>query len=62
MLDIKRIRNNPDELRAALALRNKTDIDVDALLALDESRRALMADVEVLKAKRNADSAQVPRL
>ncbi len=46
MLDIKRIRTNPDELKAALALRNKTDIDVDALIALDESRRALMAEVE----------------
>ncbi|MGI6151598.1 MAG: serine--tRNA ligase [Christensenellales bacterium] len=62
MLDIKRIRTNPDELKAALALRNKTDIDVDALLALDESRRALMAEVEAKKAKRNADSAQVPKL
>lgn len=62
MLDIKRIRTNPDELKAALALRNKTDIDVDALIALDESRRALMAEVEAKKAKRNADSAQVPKL
>ena len=62
MLDIKRIRSNPDELKAALALRHKTDIDVDALLALDESRRALMAEVEAKKARRNADSAKVPQL
>ena len=62
MLDIKRIRNNPDELKAALALRNKTDIDVDAVLQVDADRRAMMAEVEALKAKRNADSAQVPKL
>ena len=62
MLDIKRIRNNPEELKAALIKRNKTDIDVDALLALDEARRAAMAEVETLKARRNADSAQVPKL
>ena len=62
MLDIKRIRNNPEELKAALIKRNKTDIDVDALLALDEARRAAMAEVETLKARRNTDSAQVPKL
>ena len=62
MLDIKRIRNNPEELKAALQKRNKTDIDVDALLALDASRREALTTVEQLKAKRNADSAQVPKL
>ena len=35
MLDIRRIRQNPDELREMLKNRNST-IDVDELLALDE--------------------------
>ena len=62
MLDIKRIRNNPEGLKAALIARNKKDIDVDALLALDSERRALMAQVEASKAKRNTDGEAVPRL
>ena len=62
MLDIKRIRQNPQELKDALIKRNKTDIDVDALLALDEQRRALMTEVEEKKARRNAVSDQIPKM
>ena len=35
MLDMKRIRQNPDELRQALKNRNSA-MNVDELLALDE--------------------------
>ena len=35
---------------------------MDAVLQVDADRRAMMAEVEALKAKRNADSAQVPKL
>lgn len=62
MLDIKRIRQNPDELKKALAARNKTDIDVDDLLALDEQRRSLMGDVETKKARRNSVSDEIPKM
>ena len=62
MLDIKRIRNNPQELKDALIKRNKTDIDVDRLLSKDEERRTIMADVEELKAQRNKVSAEIPKL
>lgn len=55
MLDIKRIRQNPQELRDALKARNK-DISIDEFLAQDEKRRALMAQVEEKKALRNAES------
>ena len=44
MLDIKRIRQNPQELRDALKARNK-DISIDEFLAQDEKRRTLMAQV-----------------
>ena len=53
MLDIKRIRQNPQELRDALKARNK-DISIDEFLAQDEQRRKLLAQVEEKKALRNA--------
>ena len=58
MLDIKRIRQNPQELRDALKARNK-DISIDEFLAQDEKRRALMAKVEEKKALRNAESKKI---
>ena len=58
MLDIKRIRQNPQELRDALKARNK-DISIDEFLAQDEKRRALMAQVEEKKALRNAESKKI---
>ena len=58
MLDIKRIRQNPQELRDALKARNK-DISIDEFLAQDEKRRTLMAQVEEKKALRNAESKKI---
>ena len=60
MLDIKRIRQNPQELRDALKARNK-DISIDEFLAQDEKRRTLMAQVEEKKALRNAESKRSAR-
>ncbi len=62
MLDIKRIRKNPEELVAAMKARRGKGADVSEVLALDEKRRELIQKVEVLKAKRNEDSAKVPQL
>ena len=58
MLDIKRIRQNPQELRDALKARNK-DISIDEFLAQDEKRSTLMAQVEEKKALRNAESKKI---
>ncbi|MBP3541397.1 MAG: serine--tRNA ligase [Clostridia bacterium] len=58
MLDIKRIRQNPQELIDALKARNK-DISLDEFLAQDEERRALLASVEEKKALRNATSKKI---
>ena len=58
MLDIKRIRQNPQELRDALKARNK-DISIDEFLAQDEQRRKLLAQVEEKKALRNATSKKI---
>lgn len=62
MLDIKRIRKNPEALVAAMKLRRNKGADVSGLLELDEQRRKLIMEVEALKAKRNEDSAKVPML
>ena len=61
MLDIKRIRQNPDELRQALKARNK-DISLDEFLSQDERRRALMAQVEEKKNIRNTASKEIAQI
>ena len=62
MLDIKRIRSNPEALREAMRKRRNKGADVTELLALDEKRRELMQQVEALKARRNQVSAQIPKM
>lgn len=52
MLDIKFIRENKDIITAG-ARKKHIDFDVEALLALDDKRKALQASVESKKAKQN---------
>ena len=61
MIDVKRLRQDPDGSRAALARRldAKVDAAVDRILALDQRRRELLVRTEALKAQRNAQSDQV---
>ncbi|MBC7355369.1 MAG: serine--tRNA ligase [Desulfomicrobiaceae bacterium] len=61
MLDSKLLRTNPELVRRALQLR-RAAIDLDALLALDETRRQLTTEVETLKAQRNQASQQVAQM
>lgn len=61
MLDIKRIRQNPQELIDALKNRNSA-IDVNELLALDASRRDSLGQVEALKNKRNEESKKIGQI
>ena len=58
MLDIKRIREDPDPFRIALARRNLADA-VDRLLEADERRRSLTARVEELRAEQNRASKAI---
>ncbi len=63
MLDIKIIRENPDEVKKRLATRQKDySTEIDRILALDEERRALIATTEAVKAKKNEVSKQIPAL
>jgi len=61
MLDIQRIRNNPDEIRDALKKR-LYEVDFTELLEWDRKRRSLIAESEELKARKNKVSAQIPML
>jgi len=61
MLDIKRIRNNPDEVEKLLKLRNP-ELSLDYVLELDKTRREKIIEVENMKAEQNKESKQVPIL
>ena len=59
MLDIKKIRNNPDEVIAGLKKRGVTGA-VEKMMEIDEQRRELIQETESLKAKKNEVSKQIP--
>jgi len=61
MLDINYVRAHPDEVRRSLLNRN-TEAPLDAVLESDTRRRALLGEVEALKAQRNAASKEIGRL
>ncbi len=59
MLDIRLIRENPELVRTAIKRRGGDDASLDALLRVDERRRALLLQVEALRADRNRVSEQI---
>ncbi len=61
MLDIRRIRSNPQEVIAALSKRHG-EFAIDKLVELDEKRRNIIIQVEEMKAEQNRVSKQVPIL
>ncbi|NLW39612.1 MAG: serine--tRNA ligase [Tissierellia bacterium] len=61
MLDIRRIRKNPDEVVKALEKRHG-DFPIQKVLELDEKRRSLLTEVEGMKSKQNSVSKDIPRL
>jgi seryl-tRNA synthetase len=64
VLDLKRIREEPELVRARLAVRGNAEYaaQIDALLRLDEERRSAISEVDTLRARRNEVSPQVGRL
>jgi len=62
MLDIKRVRNEFDSVKNAVESRGQGDFNLPKAVELDEARRALLADVELLKNKQNASSKEIPKL
>lgn len=61
MIDIKRIRKEPDVIKEALALRDDNPELIDQILALDAKRREWVSQTDMLKAERNALSQQVAK-
>lgn len=60
MLDMKFIREHPEEVKQGAA--NKNDkCDIDRILRLDESRRDIIREVEQLKARRNQATADIAK-
>ncbi|MEW5871250.1 MAG: serine--tRNA ligase [Chloroflexota bacterium] len=62
MLDLNLIREQPDLVRKNLLDRQMEASPVEAVLGFDEQRRALIQEVEALKAERNAVSKEIGRI
>ena len=61
MLDLKLIRGETEKVKAALG-RRKENVDIDAVIATDDKRRALLVEVEGLKAKQNEVTKKIPAM
>ena len=63
MLDIKRIKEDPQAVKAGLRAKEvDCDAAIDRILELDEERRALIASTETRKARQNKVSKEIPAL
>ena len=63
MLDIKYIKENPDEVVERLAKKGKdAKEEIEAILKLDAKRRELLADIESAKAEQNKTNKMIPAL
>jgi len=62
MIDVNLLREKPDLFRQGLAARQMDVAPVDEVLRLDEGRRALIQEVESLKAERNAATREIGRM
>lgn len=63
MLDLKRIRENTEEIKQLMNNRGEGINlgDFDEIVALDEKRREMLVAVEAAKAKRNQVSSEIPK-
>lgn len=61
MLDIKRIKQNLDEIKVLMDMRGEKDFSLDEVVALDDKRIELLQKVEVLKNESNVNSKKIPQ-
>ena len=61
MIDIKLIIEKPDYVKNAL-LKKGCEVDFQELISWDAAKRALLHEIEQLKAQRNKVSAEIPKL
>ncbi|MBF8982814.1 serine--tRNA ligase [Lutibacter sp. B2] len=62
MLDMKKIRENVEEVKALLMRRGKGDYGLDKIVVLDEERRKILQEVEQMKNKQKTVSKEIPNL
>ena len=62
MLDIKEIRKNYEEIKAAVERRGKGDFGISKVPELDKRRREILAEVEQMKNKQSVVSKEIPKL
>ena len=62
MLDLKRIREDYENVKAAVERRCKGSFGIENVVALDEKRRALLTEVETMKNRQNTVSKEIPKL
>ena len=63
MLDLKRIRENPEAVKLGMRHRNMDmDAVIDRLLTVDRERRELNAKIDNIKAEQNVASKDIPRI
>ena len=62
MLDIKRLREDFDTVKAAVERRCKGDFGIDNVMVFDEKRRSLLAEVEQMKNLQKIESKKIPQM
>ena len=62
MLDIKRIRENLEDIKKSMDRRGEKEFDLDAVVELDDQRRELLKEVEALKSEMNIEQKKIPQL
>ena len=62
MLDIKRIREDYEGVKAAVERRCKGDFGIENVVKFDERRREILAEVEQMKNKQKTVSKEIPKL
>ncbi len=61
MLDIKRLRNEFEEVKRLILIRGKGDFGIEAILELDQKRRELLTKVETMKNEQKIKSKEIPK-
>ena len=65
MLDVKRIRENLEDIKVLMGRRGEGEFDpkdLDEVIALDDKRKEILKEVEVMKNQSNVDSKKIPEM
>jgi seryl-tRNA synthetase len=62
MLDIRKIREDYEEIRKSIESRGQGSYNIERIPELDEKRRSILSTVEQMKNKQNVDSKAIPAM